>query len=68
MNEQEKQSIKTVLEAALHNQKVVQDQLSSLYNPKDKSFPDWDMRQTVNREVAEAIKAIEDALKEVERA
>ena len=64
MNEQEKQSIRAVLEAALHNAKVVQDQLRSLYNPKDTSFPDFDMRHVV-REMDEAAKAIEDAIKEL---
>ena len=66
MTDQEKQSIKAVLEAALHNAKVVQDQLRSLYNPKDTSFPDYDMRP-VAKEMDEAVKAISDAIKEVER-
>lgn len=64
MNEQEKQSIRAVLEAALHNAKLVQDQLRSLYNPKDKSFPDYDMR-AVAKEMDEAVEAIEQAIKEV---
>lgn len=65
MNDQEKQSIVAVLQAALHNQKMVQDQLRSLYNPKDKSFPDYDMRETA-KQVQEAVEAIESAIKDVQ--
>lgn len=64
MNDQQKESIKAVLQAALHNAKVVQDQLRSLYNPKDKSFPDYDMRP-VAKEMDEAVRAIEEAIKEL---
>lgn len=66
MNDQQRMSIVAVLQAALHNQKMVQDQLNSLYNPKDKSFPDFDMRETA-QQVQEAVDAISNAIKEVER-
>lgn len=62
MDDQQKQSIIAVLKAALHNQRMVQDQLRSLYNPKDKSFPDFDMRDTA-QEVDEAAQAIEKAIR-----
>lgn len=64
MNEQEKQSIKAVLEAALHNTLVVQNQLESLVNPKDKSFPDFPMNKAIVQ-VKEAAEAIELAIKEL---
>ena len=67
MTQQEKDSIQAVLQAALHNAKMVQDQLRSLYDPKDKSFPDWDMRN-VAREMNEAVKAIEDSIKDLDNA
>lgn len=65
MTTNQQNSIKAVLQAALHNAKIVQDQLLSLYNPKDKSFPDWDMRETA-KQVDEAVTAIEESLKEIE--
>lgn len=64
MNDQQKQSILAVLNAALHNQRMVQDQLRSLWNPKDKSFPDFDMRE-VAKEADESAKAIEKAIKDL---
>lgn len=64
MNEQERQSIKAVLESALHNSNVVLDQLKSLVNPKDRSFVDFPMKEAV-KQVEEAIQAIEAALKEL---
>lgn len=66
ITDQEKQSIKAVLEAALHNATMVQDQLASLYDPKDKSFTDFDMRPVVN-EMNQAVQAIRDSIKELER-
>lgn len=64
MNEQEKQSIKAVLEAALHNTNVVLSQLKSLVNPDDTSFPDFPMKEAI-KQVREAKEAIEQAIKEL---
>lgn len=64
MNEQEKQSIRAVLQSALHNTIVVEDQLRSLVNPKDESFPDFPMKEAI-KQVCEARDAIQQAIKEL---
>lgn len=64
MTEQEKQSVRAVLNAALHNISVVLDQLKSLYNPKDASFTDVPMKEAI-QQVREAEAAIKQALKEL---
>ena len=61
LTDQQKQSITSVLNAALHNSKVVKDQLESLRNPNDKSFKDVKMGHAIT-EIDEAIKAIEETL------
>lgn len=64
MTEQQKQSVLAVLTAALHNTKVVYDQLDSLVNPNDDSFEDFPMEKAL-KEVSEAVKSIEEAMEEL---
>lgn len=64
MTDQQRASIKSVLSAALHNAKIVRDQLDSLANPSDESFPDFRLDNAID-EVSEAVVAIEKALKEL---
>lgn len=61
MTEEQKVPIRAVLTSALHNVKLVQDQLESLVNPEDKSFKDFPMTQAV-KEVKEAYNSIQEAL------
>ena len=62
MTDNERKSITSILTAALHNARIVQDQLESLVNPDDKSFPDFPMDDAV-KQVKEAVDAIDKALK-----
>lgn len=64
MTDQEKESIRAVLSAALHNTEVVLSQLKSLVNPRDNSFPDFPMKEAITQ-VREAKEAIEVAIKEL---
>lgn len=66
MEEQEKQSLLAVLKAAHHNAKITLDQLESLSNPKDFSFQDFQLPNTVTQ-MKEAVEAIRVAIVEVER-
>ena len=66
MEEQQRQSTLAILKAAHHNAKMVQDQLESLVNPKDFSFKDYPMPNTVTQ-IREAVEAIRVAIVEVER-
>jgi hypothetical protein len=43
MNQQQKLAVRAVLEAALHNVKMAKDQVTSLKNPDDDSFPDFEI-------------------------
>ena len=61
MTDEQKKSVVSVLTAALHNAKIVKDQLESLVNNDDDSFPDFRMDYAIT-EVDQAIKAIQDAL------
>ena len=61
MTDQQKQSLIAVLSAAHHNAKMVYDQLDSLANPDDDSFPDFRI-DNARDEVEQAVKSIKEAL------
>lgn len=60
-NNQRKEAVRAVLTAALHNAKMVQDQLESLTNPEDKSFDDFPMDDAI-QQTSEAVQSIQKAL------
>lgn len=64
MTDQQKQSIIAVLTAAHHNAKTLYNQLDSLSNPDDNSFPDFRIDNALD-EVGEAVNAIKTALDEL---